>query len=128
MHKQEDQAVHAEAVRVSARARAEGHPDPLEGATEIDEDFLAAEGVDRGEVTRAVVDSATWLGRTTARAGYPEVASQLFAGAYERARSETGSPALTASVHRSIAHRHAEQGHRLRAKLKAAQAAIAERR
>jgi len=128
LHKQEDQALHAEAVRLSARARAEGRPDPLEGATRIDEDFLLAEGVDRAEVTRAVVDSATWLARTTARAGYPDVASELFAGAYARARSETGSPALTAAVHRSIAHRHAEQGHRLRAKLKSAQAAIVERR
>jgi len=128
LHKQEDQALHAEAVRLSARARAEGRPDPLEGATRIDEDFLLAEGVDRAEVTRAVVDSATWLARTTARAGYPEVASELFAGAYARARSETGSPALTAAVHRSIASRHAEQGHRVRAKLKSAQAAIAERR
>jgi glycosyltransferase involved in cell wall biosynthesis len=128
LQKQEDQAIHAEAVRVSARARAEGRPDPLEGATRIDEEFLVAEGVDRAELTRAVVDSATWLARTTARAGYPEVASQLFDCAYERARSESGSSTLTATVHRSIARRHAEQGHRLRAKLKSAQAAIAERR
>jgi glycosyltransferase involved in cell wall biosynthesis len=126
--KQEDQAVHAEAVRISARARAEGRPDPLEGATRIDEELLVAAGVDRGAVTRAVVDSATWLARTTARAGYPKVASGLFEAAYTRARSASGSPALTATVHRSIAYRHAEQGHRLRAKLKSAQAAIAERR
>jgi glycosyltransferase involved in cell wall biosynthesis len=128
LHKQENQAVHAEAVRVSARARAEGRPDPLEGATRIDEDFLAARGVDPADVTRAIVESATWLARTTSRAGYPEVASELFAGAYSRARSESGSPALTAGVHRSIANCHAEQGHQLRAKLKSAQAAIAERR
>lgn len=128
LQKQEDQAVHAEAVRVSAGARAEGRPDPLEGASRIDEDFLVAEGVDRAEVTRAVVDAATWMARTTARAGYPEAASQLFDVAYARARSDSGSAALTATVHRSIAHRHAEQGHRLRAKLKSAQAAIAERR
>jgi len=128
LRKQEDQAVHAEAVRISARARAAGRPDPLEGATRIDQDFLVAEGVDPAEVTRAVVDSATWLARTTDRAGYPEAAAQLFATAYERARSDSGPPALTASVHRSIAGRHAEQGHRLRAKLKAAQARLAERR
>jgi len=128
LDKQEDQAIRTVAARVSARARAEGRPDPVEGGIRIDEDFLLAEGVERAEVTRAVVDSATWLARTTARAGYPEVASELFAGAYARARSETGSPALTAAVHRSIASRHAEQGHRVRAKLKSAQAAIAERR
>jgi glycosyltransferase involved in cell wall biosynthesis len=128
LEKQEHQAVHAEAARLSARARTEGRADPLEGATRIDEDFLVAEGLDPEEVTRAVVESASWLARTAARAGYTEVASQLFDSAYERARSKTGSPALTASVHRSIARRHAEQGHRVRAKLKAAQAAIAERR
>jgi glycosyltransferase involved in cell wall biosynthesis len=128
LRKQTDQAIHAEAVRVSARARAEGRPDPLEGTTRIDEDFLVSEGVDRAEVTRAVVDAATWMARTTARAGYPEVASQLFDAAYARARSESGSSALTATVHRSIAHRHAEQGHRLRAKLKSAQARLADRR
>jgi GT2 family glycosyltransferase len=128
LQKQTDQAIHAEAVRVSARARAEGRPDPLQGATRIDEDFLLAAGVERAEVTRAVVDGATWMARTTSRAGYPQAASQLFDVAYARARSESGSPALTAAVHRSIAHRHAEQGHRLRAKLKSAQAAIAERR
>lgn len=128
LHKQESQAVRTVAARVSARARAEGRPDPVEGAARIDEDFLLAEGVDPSEVTRAVVDSATWLARTTDRAGYPEAAAQLFATAYERARSDSGSPALTASVHRSIAGRHAEQGHRLRAKLKSAQARLAERR
>jgi glycosyltransferase involved in cell wall biosynthesis len=128
LRKQEEQAVHAEAVRVSARARAEGRRDPLDGAGRIDEDFLLAEGVDRAEVTRAVVDAATWMARTTARAGYHEAAAQLFDVAYARARSDSGSPALTATVHRSIARRHAEQGHRLRAKLKSAQAAIAERR
>ena len=128
LQKQEDQAVHAAATRVSARARAEGRADPLEEVAqdEIGTEFLLGHGVDEAEITKAVVDSATWLGRTTGRAGYPEAATQLFATAYERARSASGSAALTASVHRSIAHRHAEQGHRLRAKLKFAQARLAE--
>jgi glycosyltransferase involved in cell wall biosynthesis len=128
LEKQENQAIRAEAARLSARARVEGRRDPLEGVAKVDEAFLRAHGVDSSEVTRAVVDSTTWLARTTARAGYPEVAAELFASAYERARSDSGSAALTASVHRSIARRHAEQGHRVRAKLKAAQAAIVERR
>jgi glycosyltransferase involved in cell wall biosynthesis len=128
LRRQEDQAVHAEAVRVSARARAAGRPDPLARATRIDESFLAAEGVDRAEVTRSIVDSATWLARTSDRAGYPEAAAQLLATAYDRARSESGSHALTASVHRSVAGRHAEKGHRLRARLKFAQARIEELR
>lgn len=128
LRKQESQAVRTVAARLSAQARAAGRPDPVAGGVQIDEDFLLAQGVDRAEVARAVVDSATWLARTTGRAGYPEASSQLFDVAYARARSDSGSPALTATVHRSIARRHAEQGHRLRAKLKSAQAAIVERR
>src|SRR3954471_12947857 len=128
LRKQESQAIRTVAARVSARAKAEGRPDPVRSDVRIDEDFLVAEGIDRAEVTQAVVDSATWLARTTGRAGYPRAASQLFDVAFARARSKNGSPAMAAAVHRSIAHRHAEQGHRLRAKLKAAQAAIAERR
>ncbi|HWC49234.1 MAG TPA: glycosyltransferase [Solirubrobacterales bacterium] len=127
LQKQRDQAVHSVATRMAARARAAGEPDPLEGATQIDEDFLLAHGVDRLEVSRGIVNSACWLGRTSGRAGYPETERALFEAAYERARSETGSPALVAAVHRSAARRHAEQGQRVRAKLKAAQARLVER-
>jgi hypothetical protein len=128
LHKQRDQAVHSVATRMAARVRAAGEPDPLEGAAQIDEDFLLAHGVDQLEVSRGIVDSACWLGRVSGRAGYPETERALFEAAFERARSQTGSPALVAAVHRSAARRHAEQGHRLRARLKAVQAAISERR
>ncbi|HEX2392729.1 MAG TPA: glycosyltransferase [Solirubrobacterales bacterium] len=127
LEKQADQAVYAEATRVSARARRAGQPDPLEGAELVDEEFLVAHGVDRREITAAVIDSATWLARTSGRAGYAGAEAQLIASAYDRARSESGSRALVARVHRSVAHRHAEQGHPIRAKLKAAQARLAER-
>lgn len=127
LQKQQTQAVHSVATRVAARARAAGEPDPLDGATEIDEDFLLAHGVERIEVSRRIVTSACWLGRTSGRAGYPATERALFEAAYERARSEWGSPALVAAVHRSASQRQAEMGHRLRAKLKALQAATAER-
>jgi len=125
--KQEEQATFSAAARASARARAEGRPDPFDGA-EIDEEYLVAHGVSREEITASVVSSAAWLGRTSDRGGYPDAAHRLFDVAYSKARSESGSPALVASVHRSLASRHAEQGHRFRAKLKAVQARLAERR
>lgn len=128
LQRQVDQAVHAAATRISARARMRGEPDPLDGATRVDEDFLVAQGVDRHEITVAIVDSATWLGRTSGRAGYPEAEAALFAAAYERARSDAGSAALVASVHRSVSRRHAERGQRLRAKLRAVQARLVEQR
>jgi GT2 family glycosyltransferase len=128
LRKQRDQAVHSVATRMAARARAAGGPDPLAGANRIDEDFLVAHGVEPLEISKGIVTSACWLGRTSGRAGYPETERALFAAAYEEARSEAGSPALVAAVHRSASVRHAEQGHWLRAKLKAARAATAERR
>ncbi|HEY2054160.1 MAG TPA: glycosyltransferase [Solirubrobacterales bacterium] len=125
---QEEQAVHAAATRASARARAEGKPDPLDGAAdeEIDAALLVAHGVGESEITQAIVESATWLGKTTGRAGYPEAATLLFDAAYEKARSASGSRELTASVHRSVGLRHAEQGHKVRANWKFAQARLAE--
>jgi GT2 family glycosyltransferase len=128
LRKQRDQAVHAVATRMAARARAAGEPDPLEGASEIDEDFLLAHGVDRGEISRGIVTAACWLGRTSGRAGYPAAERALFEAAYETARSRAGSRALVAAVHRAASLRHAEQGHPLRARLMAARAALAERR
>ena len=128
LQKQRDQAVHSVATRMAARARAAGEPDPLEDAARIDEDFLLANGTDPHEISKGIVTSACWLGRTSGRAGYAETEKSLLAAAYEEARSEAGSPALLATVHRSVSRRHAEQGHWLRAKLKTAQAAIAEKR
>jgi hypothetical protein len=128
LHKQQDQAVHSVAVRMAAEARSAGKPDPLESAKEIDEDFLLSHGVERAEISQGIVSSACWLGRTSGRAGYREAERELFSAAYEKARSEAGSPALVGVVHRSVSRRHAEQGHWLRAKLKAAQARLAERR
>jgi hypothetical protein len=125
--KQEEQAMFSAAARASARARAAGRPDPLAGAV-VDEPFLLSHGVSREEITASIVASASWLGRTTDRGGYSDAARRLFDVAYSKARSESGSPALVASVHRSLASRHAEQGHRFRAKLKAVQARLAERR
>jgi len=126
LHKQDEQALFSVAARASARARTAGEPDPFEG-TPIDEALLISQGVGPAEVTGAVVPALAWLARTTGRAGHPEDARRLFAAALARARSDSGSPALVASVYRSMGHRHAEQGQRFRAKLKAAQGRLAER-
>jgi hypothetical protein len=127
LQKQEDQALFAAAAHASAASRNTAGNDPFAGADPIDETFLLSHGGSREELTAAVVASSTWLARTTGRAGYPDAARRLFDAAYTKARSESGSPALVASVHRSMAHRHAEQRHRFRAKVKAAQARLAER-
>jgi hypothetical protein len=126
VQKQDEQALYALAARASAETREAGRPDPFQSGP-IDEASLLALGISREEIAAAVVDATTWIGRTTDRAGYPDAARRLFDVAYAKARSEAGSPALVASVHRSMAYRHAEQGHRFRAKLKAAQARLAER-
>jgi Glycosyl transferase family 2 len=127
LRKQDEQALFSVAAHASARARAAGEPDPFEG-TPIDEALLLSQGISQAEVTAAVVPALAWLGRTTGRAGHPEDADRLFGAALERARADSGSPALVASVYRSMGHRHAEQGQRFRAKLKAAQARLLERR
>lgn len=126
LRKQDEQALFSIAARASARARAAGEPDPV-GSAQIDEAFLRAQGIGPAEVTAEVVPALTWLARTTGRAGYPAEASRLFEGALARARSDSGSPELVASVHRSMGHRHAEQGQRVRARVKAVQARLAER-
>lgn len=127
LHKQDEQALFSVAARASAQARAAGEPDPFVGRP-IDEALLLTQGISRAEVTATVVPALTWLARTTGRAGHPEDARRLFAAALERARSDSGSPAAVASVYRSMGRRHEEQGERFRAKLKAAQARLVERR
>lgn len=126
LRKQDEQALFSIAARASARAQATGKPDPVAGVR-IDEAFLRSQGIGPAEVTAAVVPALAWLARTTGRAGHSGDARRLFEAALARARSDSGSPELVASVYRSMAHRHAEQGQRLRAKLKAAQARLAER-
>jgi glycosyltransferase involved in cell wall biosynthesis len=128
LRKQEDQALFAAAAHASAAIRSTSGSDPFEGVDPIDEALLLSQGGNREELTASIVESITWLARTTDRAGYPDSARRLFDAAYAKARSDSGSQALVASVHRSMAHRDAEQGHRFRAKLRAAQARLAERR
>lgn len=127
LHRQDAQALFSVAARASARARASGGTDPFE-MSRIDEALLRSHGISQAEVTESVVPALAWLARTTGRAGYPQDADRLFEAAMARARADSGSPALVASVHRSMSHRHAEQGQRLRAKLKAARARLVERR
>jgi len=127
LRKQEDQALFAAAAHISAASRAATSTDPFADTDPIDEAFVLAHGGNREELTASIVDSIAWLARTTDRAGYPDAARGLFDAAYAKARSDSGSPALVASLHRSMAHRYAERGHRFRAKVKAAQARLIER-
>lgn len=123
----ERQALCCVAAYAAARVRREGRPDPFDTAERIDEETLLTHGTSNEEITAAVVRSATWLAKTMGRAGYTEVAEGLFAKADAMARSDSGSRALVASVHRALARRYAEQGSRLRATLQTLRAVLAER-
>ncbi len=124
----EAQSLESVAARAAARARAEGAPDPLEGAARINRQLLLAMGVSEDEITSTLVHSQTWLAKTMSRAGYRDAAEELFAAAADRARSASGSSGLVAYVHHERARREAEQGHRLRTAVYRVQAEFADRR
>jgi glycosyltransferase involved in cell wall biosynthesis len=128
VRKQEDQALYSVASRTSARARANGQGDPMDSADRIDEALLLSLGTSEEEIAARIVRASTWMGKTLGRAGLPDRARELFDIAYSRARSDGGSPQLVAHVDRARAQRHAEEGHRVRAKLIQARARLAERR
>jgi len=126
VRKVELQSLEALAARFAARARARGSPDPLAEVQTIDRLVVVGMGIGELEITSAVVHDMTWLARTLGRAGYREVADRLFDVATVRARSESGSAALIAEVHRARAHRLAEQGQRLRQRVELARARFAQ--
>jgi GT2 family glycosyltransferase len=116
------------AARVSAQARAEGRKDPLDGLVRIDRATLSSLGVGHSEMAAVLVRHTCWLARTLARAGYPSASEALFATALDSARSATPSRTLVARVHRDRARTYATQGRRMRSKLEAARATLAEHR
>jgi hypothetical protein len=105
------QAAAAAAARHSARGRS-GGDDPLALAVKLDPDTLRAAGVSPRDVTHELVHNAVWLGRTLARAGDRSAAEQLFARATSEARSQSGSPMLTALVYDQLSRRRVEEGRR----------------
>jgi Glycosyl transferase family 2 len=125
MRRLELQTLCSLAGRAAARARSEGKPDPLDTVERIDAPTLVALGVTREEITANLVRHATWLAKTSGRAGYADKEEELFAAAAMRARSPSGSRPLLVEVHRDRAARYREQGHRLRAGLERARGALA---
>jgi hypothetical protein len=123
----ERQALCCVAAHVAARARRAGLADPVDAVDHIDAETVIAWGGTREEITAFFVESATWLARTSARAGYGDIAKALFAMASLEARSEAGSPKLIADVHKARARHLAERGRRFQAKVEAARAVIAAR-
>jgi hypothetical protein len=94
---------------------------------DLNVEALLAAGATADEVATEFVASATWLAKTTARAGDRGSSERLFAAAAATARSAAGSPALVARVHRERSGSYSERGRRLRARLEALRAARAER-
>jgi glycosyltransferase involved in cell wall biosynthesis len=115
------------AARLSARARAESRPDPLDGVDTIDQDWLLSQGIDRREIVTATVKSAAWLAGVMGRAGYTEQADALLAGAEVHARSEPRQGTLLAEVYRARAKLSALQGRNTRAWLERGRALLAGR-
>jgi hypothetical protein len=99
----EAQALCAVAARASARYRRDGGPDPFDAVERIDSDALIAAGVDRAELTEAVVRYALWLADTLSRAGRPDTASALLRLAASRAEGPSAPPMLGEEVRRQAA-------------------------
>jgi glycosyltransferase involved in cell wall biosynthesis len=115
------------AARTAARARMDGRPDPLDALERLDYKTLIGMGVTPEEITSSLVHRATWLAKTTGRAGYANLAEELFAFAGDSARSDSGSQELVTHVHRERARRYAEERRRLRATLETVRAILAGR-
>jgi hypothetical protein len=126
MQRLEVMTIESLAARHAATARLAGGPDPLEDVERIDEEALLGLGVTPEQMSAHLVRYATWLAKTSGRAGYADAESELFATAEARARSMSGSRLLIAHVRRGRADRYNEQGRRLRARLERLQAAAAE--
>jgi glycosyltransferase involved in cell wall biosynthesis len=123
----EQQALCCVAAHVAARARSSGLPDPFDSLDRIDVDSVIAHGGTVAEITAYFVESATWIAKTTGRAGYAEVAETFFRDAEAKARSTDGSPMLVAMVLAGRAARDREQGKPLRARVRGMHAKLAQR-
>jgi len=109
------QATMALAARESARRREQGLEDPIDGLAAIDERTLLAAGIAGEEIDREVVEAAVWIAKTAGRAGYEDMARELFAIARRRARKSSQPGSLLATIWGAQAQRLREQGRPLRA-------------
>ncbi len=112
------------AARVAWRARAQGLPDPFERTALIDREALEAAGASSEDLTIEFVRLAVWLAKTLGRSGNEDVATEVFAMAETRARSESGSPALVSFVKRERSRRRRARSGRLAAARTAVSAAL----
>ena len=90
----ERQSMTSLAARLSARARAEGRPDPFEGLEHVDRETLLELGATEEEIVESFVVPATWMAKTLYRAGDAEAARRLLDEAEERARTSVSAEAL----------------------------------
>ena len=111
----ERQSLSVLGARVAWRARAQGLPDPFEETALVDREALQAAGASPADLTIEFVQLAVWLAKTMSRSGREAVATDLFAMAEARARSESGSHALVSFVKQERSRRLRAQGRRLAA-------------
>ncbi len=93
----EQQSMTALAARLSARARAEGLPDPCASLERIDRETLLALGGTDEEIARSIVIQGTWHAKALHRAGDRETAAGLLGDMLARAKS-SGSAELVGYV------------------------------
>jgi hypothetical protein len=106
----ERQSLAVLAARLAWRARSQGLPDPFETTALIDRETLEAAGASAADVTVEFVRLAVWLAKTLSRSGNEDVATDVFALAEARARSESGSPELVSLVDRERSRLGARAG------------------
>lgn len=123
----EHQALCCVAAHVAARARSSGLRDPFDSVERIDVESVIAHGGTMAEITTYFVKSATWLAKTTGRAGYADIAENFFRDAEAKARSRDGSAMLVGMVLAARAARDREQGKPLRARIRGVHAKLAQR-
>jgi glycosyltransferase involved in cell wall biosynthesis len=91
------------AALASARIRASGRPDPVEGAKDLDDDLLRRLEVTDEAVAAGEVDYALWLARTLTVGGRRDLAAGFWSYARRRAPRTASARLTTARVLRDRA-------------------------
>jgi Glycosyl transferase family 2 len=108
----------ATAVRVALAAterRRRGEPDPLETAAAIDRTFAESLGIEDEEIAEQELDSALWLARVMARAGYGSQAAQIWKACAARTADTADPRAARRRVLSDRAAARGAEGRRLKA-------------
>jgi glycosyltransferase involved in cell wall biosynthesis len=107
-------ATEVRAALASARARADGRPDPLDDADSLEQRVLDLLGVGSEEIAAQEVDNGLWLARTLANGGLEDAAAPLWRHCAARARATAHPRETLARVLRARADAAGPRTGRLR--------------